>query len=102
MAAMAMFNTMFGDTTAKDAAKALNTKRDAELAAQDRQHGNKIAPTMCKCDNCGHVCRIDELKEVKHLAERLDYPEGDPRCIMPDGECPHCGCLSYAIEAQAA
>lgn len=49
----------------------------------------------CECDNCGHVCRASELKEIKHLNQRLDYPLGDPRCVEPAGECPVCGCLSY-------
>lgn len=64
-----------------------------DLEAQD---ADKIS---CKCDNCGHVCDISELDEAKHLDQRLEYPPGHPKCVMPAGECPECGCLSYAIDS---
>jgi len=56
--------------------------------------------TQCKCDNCGHVCGLSKLKPIQRLSERLDYPKDDPRCVMPDGECPKCGSLSYEVAAQ--
>lgn len=49
----------------------------------------------CKCDNCGTITAFDNVGELRDLDERLTYPEGDPRCIMPAGECPECGCLTY-------
>ncbi len=56
--------------------------------------------TRCGCDNCGHECDVSELKPVQRLVEPLDYPEDDPRCVMPDGEGLLCGCLSYEVSAQ--
>lgn len=54
---------------------------------------------QCKCDNCGHVCDEDDLNEPAHLHERLDRPLDDPDCIVPAGECPKCGALSYEEES---
>jgi hypothetical protein len=50
--------------------------------------------TTCTCDNCGYTCNLDtlevELTETKNLNLRLN-----PGSVVPAGECPHCGCLTY-------
>lgn len=66
------------------------------LQGMEAQDAEKIS---CKCDNCGHVCDISDLNDAEHLDQRLEYPPGHPKCIMPAGECPECGCLSYAIDS---
>ncbi len=53
---------------------------------------------LCECGNCGHTCDANELNTIRHISLRMDLPEDHPDAIMPDGECPKCGCLSYAIE----
>lgn len=53
---------------------------------------------MCTCDNCGKRSRKNALDPIRDLDERLDYPPAHPSCIMPSGECPKCGALSYADE----
>lgn len=58
----------------------------------------KIANELvCKCDACGLVCAASSLNVACRLHERLDYPVGDPRCVMPAGECQKCGSLAYAL-----
>lgn len=55
---------------------------------------------QCKCDNCGFVCDEDELgaglSDTPDLGERLE-----PGSVVPAGECPKCGCLSYVMEEGA-
>lgn len=53
---------------------------------------------LCECGNCGHTCDASELNTIRHISLRIDLPEDHPDAIMPDGECPKCGCLSYAID----
>jgi len=49
---------------------------------------------MNRCDDCGHQCSDDELKvtlyQIPHLLERIE-----PGGIVPAGECPNCGALTY-------
>jgi hypothetical protein len=54
-----------------------------------------IEPPSCcaKCDNCGAVQYVRELKPVKHYWERVD--DGGE---TPAGECMFCGCLAYFCE----
>lgn len=47
----------------------------------------------CRCDDCGHVCPIDELDIVSDIEQRLT-----PGTETPAGECPECGALSYLLE----
>ena len=50
--------------------------------------------TTCTCGNCGLTCNEDELRvtlsETPDLKLRLD-----PGDVVPAGECPYCGCLTY-------
>jgi hypothetical protein len=46
--------------------------------------------THAVCDNCGHYCADEDLKNAKDLGQRLD-----PGSVVPAGECPKCGALSY-------
>lgn len=49
---------------------------------------------LCKCGNCGHICRFDYLNDIKDYHERVD--EDDE--YEPDGECPKCGALAYICD----
>lgn len=50
----------------------------------------------CTCDNCGHQCKAGQLDMISDVQERLD-----PGCIVPAGQCPECGALSYYDDAKA-
>lgn len=50
--------------------------------------------TLARCADCQRVTPLDELREVKNLAQRLE-----PGDTVPDGECPHCGAMAFAIDA---
>lgn len=48
-----------------------------------------------KCDDCGDVCRGDDLNPIMgNLNERLE-----PGGVVPSGECRKCGALSYPYDA---
>ena len=49
---------------------------------------------MCQCDNCGHECRAKKLDMITDIQERLD-----PGFVVPAGQCPECGALSYLKRA---
>lgn len=72
-------------------------ERGNEIIAQETgQHApNRVA---CRCDDCGWIARPEDLNAIEDLEARLDYPIGHPQCVMPAGECPECGALSYLIE----
>lgn len=42
------------------------------------------------CDNCRLYCAVTELDRVEDLEQRLD-----PGGVVPAGQCPSCGALSY-------
>ena len=46
----------------------------------------------CQCDNCGHVCTADELNEIEDLEQRIGAGN-----VIPAGDCPKCGCLSFML-----
>lgn len=52
----------------------------------------------CLCGNCCFVCSESALNEPRDLDQRLDLPFDHPDCILPAGECPKCGALSYVID----
>lgn len=72
-------------------------ERGNEIIAQER---GGCAPNRaaCRCDSCGGIARPEDLNEIENLEARLDYPIGHPQCVMPAGECPARGALSYLIE----
>lgn len=45
------------------------------------------------CDNCRLYCSVSELHPIADLEQRLD-----PGGVVPAGQCPHCGALSYLRE----
>lgn len=45
---------------------------------------------MCRCDNCGAQARESGLDPIQDLEQRLD-----PGGVVPAGQCPSCGALSY-------
>jgi hypothetical protein len=47
---------------------------------------------LCKCDDCGHVCPVSALDDICDVQERLD-----PGGVVPAGQCPECGALSYLV-----
>jgi hypothetical protein len=47
---------------------------------------------LAACDNGRHVHKLDELRDVERLAERID-----PGGMVPAGECPDCGALAYPL-----
>lgn len=47
----------------------------------------------CKCDNCDHECRGDELDMISDIEQRLT-----PGGVVPAGQCPECGALAYLDE----
>ena len=51
----------------------------------------------CQCDDCGHICDSNELRESQNLSERMDFPVGHLDAIEPEGDCPECGAFSYAV-----
>ena len=71
------------------------------IAARFPAHAHNNEPRYC-CDNCERQWYANELNEPADLDERLDYPPGDPRCVLPAGECPECGALAYEIKEQNA
>ena len=71
-------------------AEAVNALREAVELAEQTDH----AADKCECDNCGHICRGDELDMIRDIEQRLD-----PNGPTPAGECPECGALSYLIKA---
>lgn len=48
-----------------------------------------------KCQNCGLVLDEDDLKEIRHLSERVAPGEE-----MPSGECPQCGAVCHPTNAK--
>jgi hypothetical protein len=50
------------------------------------------ADERSECQNCRLTWKDDELKEIKHLSERV--APGEP---MPSGECPDCGALCHPL-----
>ena len=46
-----------------------------------------------ECQNCRLTWDEDELKEIKHLSERV--APGEP---MPSGECPECKALCHPLK----
>ena len=46
----------------------------------------------CKCDNCGDELPQHDLKKIYNLERRVD-----PGKIVPAGECPKCGAMSYPM-----
>lgn len=52
--------------------------------------------TEYECDNCSKRWTEAELRPAANLSERMDE-DGDE----PDGECPECGALCYAVEDEA-
>lgn len=53
--------------------------------------------TQCKCDNCGFACTAGELHMIADIQERLT-----PGGVVPAGQCPGCGALSYLVKAGIA
>lgn len=51
-------------------------------------HHDENAP--CRCFDCGHECRAGDLAMIHDIQERIAPGE-----IVPAGECPQCGALSY-------
>ena len=47
---------------------------------------------MCKCPDCLHQWKLDELNEIKNIFQRIL-----PGDVFPDGECPNCGALCYGM-----
>ena len=52
--------------------------------------GTELDKWNCECDNCGMRCAEEDLKPIEHLSMRVD-----PGGVVPAGECPDCGALSY-------
>lgn len=50
---------------------------------------------FCKCQNCGHVARYDDLPDAENVDQRHTF--GD---VFSDVECPECHaiCLPLTIE----
>lgn len=49
----------------------------------------------CRCDNCGFTCHESKLIwPIPHLNERVEAGG-----VVPAGECPECGALSYLVGA---
>lgn len=42
------------------------------------------------CDNCRLYCTVSELEPIRDLEQRLDAGG-----VVPAGQCPSCGALSY-------
>ncbi len=57
----------------------------------------KVENRLCGCDNCGWQCWESDMPQglagIPDLWERLD-----PGGVVPAGECPRCGALSYLIK----
>jgi hypothetical protein len=66
------------------------------------QFSEDFRADICFCQNCTKRSRRDELFEIEDLYERLSYPVGHPKCVMPAGECPRCGSFSYDIRVLMA
>lgn len=49
------------------------------------------------CANCDWTGAESELRDIKDYSVRVD-PEDE---CEPDGECPACGCLAYAVKVAA-
>ncbi len=53
-----------------------------------------------RCDNCGHETTDGKLKvrlaDIPDLQQRLDVGG-----VVPAGECPQCGALTYIIDKPA-
>jgi hypothetical protein len=47
------------------------------------------------CDNCRLYCNVSDLDPIADLEQRLDAGG-----IVPAGQCPHCGALSYLQEGE--
>jgi Zn finger protein HypA/HybF involved in hydrogenase expression len=52
------------------------------------------AEAQCECANCDWSGPQHDLRPIKHYWSRVDEADA----VEPDGECPDCGCLAYAIE----
>lgn len=51
----------------------------------------------CRCDNCDAAdLKAGDLEMITDIQERLD-----PGCIVPAGQCPHCGALAYYQDEHA-
>lgn len=51
-------------------------------------YGNERAVAVC--DNCRLYCLVSELDPIRDLDQRLDAGG-----VVPAGQCPSCGALSY-------
>lgn len=47
---------------------------------------------ICECDNCGLRVQESQLNYARDLEQRLDAGG-----TVPNGECPSCGALAYAV-----
>lgn len=54
---------------------------------------------LCRCGNadCGVISRQEDLEPINDLLERVT-----PGDEMPDGQCPECGWLAYAVKKEEA
>ncbi len=76
------------DTATEALAKAAGEMGYGITSALDPEEG------ASRCDNCHGLWLDSELEEPKRLTERLD-----PGGVVPRGECPECGALSYPVKA---
>lgn len=51
---------------------------------------NSPADPLCRCDNCDVQFPESELDPIQDLEQRLE-----PGGVVPAGQCPRCGALSY-------
>lgn len=49
-----------------------------------------VGVPVAVCDNCRLYCAVSELDPIVDLEQRLD-----PGGVVPAGQCPSCGALSY-------
>jgi hypothetical protein len=50
-----------------------------------------------ECQNCSMVVADEDLKEIRHLSERV--APGEP---MPSGECPYCGAVAHPTDKEVS